>query len=328
MPEDGSTEKSPAAESVPTDAGAATDVAGWLDLLGQIAEEEGSFEAIGKNHHVLFVDDGKTLLVSFESIQSARARPGQMPLAHDIAAARGWSHLCFISDGETWFRDPAVYAHFDALVDDAFFDGYSRILFYGAGMGGYAACAYAVAAPGAQVLALNPRATLDPAQAGWDKRDISRRRLDFTSRYGYAPDMLESAGHVTVIHDSSIPEEAMHAALFRGDFITRLSTPYLGDKIETALINLGILPDLIEAAMKGKLGVEDFAKLWRARRDYAPYLRAILARAEAAGRIRHEKMICRSVTKRLSAPRFAKRLTKLMADETVAKATPVTADTP
>ena len=116
-----------------------------------------------------------------------------MPLGAEHRAAGGWSHLCLIAEGDTWFRDPAVYAYFDRLVDDAFFEDFDHVLFYGAGMAGYAACAYSVAAPGAQVLALNPRATLDPAAGRWDDRDRAARRLDFTSRYGYAPDMLEGA---------------------------------------------------------------------------------------------------------------------------------------
>lgn len=308
-----------AAQQVPTDAAAAIDLASWLDLIGQIGAEEGGFDPVGERHFALFVDDGKTLLVSFETIQYARARPGQMPLAHDIAAARGWSHLCFLANGETWFRDPALYAHFDRLVDDGFFDGFDRVLFYGAGMGGYAACAYSVTAPGAQVLALSPRATLDPAEAGWDSRDRAARRFDFTSRYGYAPDMVEGADHVTLIHDPTLPAEAMHAALFRAPFVTRIATRHLGDRIEPALINMGLLSDLIEAAMARKLTSAHFAKLWRARRNYAPYLRAVLTIAETSGRQKHELMICRSVTRRLNAPRFVKRLARLMATEAAPK---------
>lgn len=302
----------PAADdSIPTDASAAESLAQWRDILTRIGAEEGSFESLGASHVALFVEDGNTLLVSFETMQSARERPGQMPLAHDIAAARGWSHLCLMADGQTWFRDPAVYEFFDAKVDDDFFEGYDRVLFYGAGMGGYAACAFSVASPGAQVLALNPRATLDPAEAGWDRRNRAQRSLDFTSRYGYAPEMLEGAAHATVIHDPTIPDQAMHAALFRAPYITRLSTRHVGERIEWALQNIGVLPDLIEAAATQKLTPSVFATRWRKRRDFGPYLRALLIKAESSGRKGLELMICRSVTRRLNAPRFAKRLARL-----------------
>ena len=303
--------KADADASVPTDASGAESLAQWREIMARIGAEEGWFQPLGPRHVALFVEDGNTLLVSFETMQSARERTGQMPLAHDIAAARGWSHLCLMADGPTWFRDPAVYEFFDAKVDDDFFEGYDRVLFYGAGMGGYAACAFSVASPGAQVLALNPRATLDPAEAGWDRRNRAQRSLDFTSRYGYAPEMLEGAAHATVIHDPTIPDQAMHAALFRAPYITRLSTRHVGERIEWALQNIGVLPDLIEAAATQKLTPSVFATRWRKRRDFGPYLRALLIKAESSGRKGLELMICRSVTRRLNAPRFAKRLARL-----------------
>lgn len=292
-------------------AAAATDRAGWIAALEEMTAEEGYLEPLGPAHFAFFTDAGTTLLVSFETVDAARARPGQMPLGHAVAAERGWSHLCLLAEGETWYRDPAVYAYFDRLVDDAFFEDFDRVLFYGAEMGGYAACAFSVTAPGAQVLAISPRATLNPAQAGWDKRNRGARRLDFTSRYGYAPDMTEGAGQVVVIHDPGVPEEAMHAALYRAPWVTTLKAPLMGGRIDWALGHMGVLAEAMELAMAGRLGSFSFAGLWRRRRDFAPYLQAILDRAEDRGRRGLAIAICRSVTRRLRAPRFARRLEKL-----------------
>lgn len=303
----------PALAGVPTDASAATDRESWLAILASIGAEEGAFDTIGDRHWSFFVEDGPTLLVSFETIETARARDGQMPLAHDIAAARGWSHLCLIADGATWYRDAAVYADFDRRVDEGFFDDFDQVLFYGAGMGAYAACAFSVTAPGAQVLALAPRATQDPALAGWDARDRAARRLDFAARYGYAPDMLDGAGHVTLIFDPLVREDAMHAALFRAPYVSRLPVRLAGDRVEANLVAMGVMPDLIEAAMSGTLTEARFATLWRNRRNYGPYLRVLLAKAAAMRRPALEILICRSVTARLRAPGFAKRLAVLTA---------------
>lgn len=285
--------------------------AAWIAKMEALTEESGYFHTLGAQHFSFFADEGSTLLVSFDTVAAILAREGQLPLAQPHAAARGWSHVCVIADGQTWFRDPAVYAYFDRLVDETFLEEFDTVLFYGAGMGGYAACAYAVSTPGAQVLAINPRATLDPGQALWDKRDLGARRLNFTSRYGYAPDMLDGAGRATVIHDPTLPEEAAHAALFRADHITRLSVRHLGDTAETGLVHMGSLPELLDAAMAGSLTPGLFAQIWRNRRAYGTYLRILLNKAEAAGRPGHEAMICRSVTRRLRAPRFAKRLAQL-----------------
>ena len=285
----------------------------WLARIDSIGEDKGYFQTVGRHHWALFVDESPTLIVSFETIEQIRARNAELPVAHGIAAKHGWSHLCLIADGATWYRDPALYGYFDRLVDDAFFEDFDRVLFYGAGMGGYAAAAFAVTAPGAAVLLINPRATLNPAQTGWDRRDMPARRLDFTSRYGYAPDMIEGAGKVFVLHDPTSPVDAMHAALFHAPFVTPLKARLLGDRLDWALGHMGLLEGLIEAAVEDRLTPAAWAAVWRKRRDFGPYLRALLHRSAEAGRTRHEAMICRSVNSRLHAPRFRKRLAELEA---------------
>lgn len=306
-------DQNPASSQVPTDAGAASDAASWLAAIAAIAGEEGSFETIGPRHWAFFVDDGTTLMVSFETIVEARGREGQMPLAHDIAASHGWSHLCLIADGETWYRDQDVWDYFDRLVDDAFFDGYARVLFFGSGMGAYAAAAYSVTSPGARVLLISPRATLSPAVASWDDRHKPARRLDFTSRYGYAPDMVEGAAQVVMILDPTVAEDAMHAALFRAPHVRQLHARHAGSRIEWTLANFGRLADVIEAAMKGTLNTASFAQIWRTRRNFGPYLRRLLSIAAANRRTRHEVMICTSVTQRMNSRFFSKRLASLSA---------------
>jgi hypothetical protein len=305
----------------PADVDLATDLQGWLAALDKIGDERGYFQALGDKHWALFIDESPTLIVSFERAEDIRKRPDQLPLGHELAKAKGWSHLCLIADGETWYRDKRVYGYFDRLIDDAFFEDFDQVLFLGSGVEGYAAAAYSVAAPGAKVMAISPRATLLPEVAGWDHRSIRARRLDFTSRYGYAPDMIEGAGRVFVIHDPETREDAMHAALFRSEHVTHLHAPRLEGKVDWALAHMGLLQPLIDQAVEGTLDRISFAKLWRARRHFGPYLRLMLARTEAAGRPKLELMVCRSVNARLQAPRFRKRMADLLAAEAVAEAT-------
>lgn len=288
---------------------------GVLAMLDRMGEDSGYFEPLGTRHWAFFVDEAPTLLVSFEQLEDIRARPDQLPLGHALAKEKGWSHLCLIADGDTWYRDPRVYGYFDRLVDDAFFEDFDHVLFMGAGVQGYAAAAFAVAAPGAAVLLMAPQATQAPAIAGWDKRMPQARRLDFTSRYGYAPDMVEGAGRVFVLHDPTVPQDAMHAALFRGRHVTHLPCRHLGGRIDWALSHMQILAPLTQAAMDASLTRQRFAVLWRARRNFGPYLRVLLTEAQAKGRTGLEKMICRNVTKRVNAPRFRKRLADILAAE-------------
>ena len=304
------TPHSAAAEAAPA-VNTPLDRAGWCARMDQLTAEEGYFESLGARHYAFLHDDGPILFLSFQPLDRILARPGQMPLGHVIAKANGWSHLCIVSDGDTWFRDPAVYGYFDRLVDDAFFEDFDRVLVFGAGAAGYAACAFSVCAPGAVVLAVSPRATLDPAVAGWDRRNLAARRLDFTTRYGYAPDMTEGAARVFVIYDPLLPENAMHAALFHAPWVTRLPAHHFGDSIENALELTGILPSLLTEACEGRLTAAGFARLWRVRRRFGPYLRGLLRKAELAQRPRLALMVCRSVVRRLGAPRFRRRMTEL-----------------
>ncbi|MEH7826723.1 phosphoadenosine phosphosulfate reductase [Gemmobacter denitrificans] len=280
----------------------------WLARMEVIFEEDGHFDPVGPRHHAWFADQGPTLLVSFESYDSVRARPTQVPGAQAVADDQGWSHLCLIAEGETWYRDPYVYRYFDRLVDDAFFEDFDRVLFYGAGIGGYAACAFSVCAPGATVLAISPRATLNPDQAGWDRRHLSARKLCFTDRFGYAPAMIEGTAQTFVVFDPRQAEDAMHAALLAAPYVHKLRTPFLGDRVESALANMEILPQLLTAAGQGSLTPAMFHQLWRKRRVFGPYLRDLLAANHAEGKHHREVMICNSVIARSGAPKFRRYL--------------------
>jgi hypothetical protein len=135
--------------------------------------------------------------------------------------------------------------------------------------------------------------------------------MDFTSRYGYAPDMTEGTGQVFVIHDPTVVQDAMHAALFNAPWVTHLRTPHLAGRVEWALGHMKLLPRLIEAGVEGRLNADIFAKAWRARRQFGPYLKAVLAAVDTPVHPARALAVCRSVTRRLKAPMFRKRLAEL-----------------
>ena len=267
------------------DASEAANDADWIAIMDQIGDEAGYFETLGPNHHAFLNDQGRILLVSFESMAAIRrAGGGQMPLGYQLAAPRGWSSLTIIAKGETWFRDPTLHGYFDRLIDDGFFEDFDRVVFYGMGMGAYAAAAYAVAAPGCTVLALSPIATLDTEHAGWDRRFPAARRLNFTDRFGFGPDMVEGCGKVFIVYDPANQIESVHAAMFRGAQVTRLPARHVGRDPQAELAQLAILRPLIEAACTGQLDRLRFARLWRKRRDSARYLRRMLGALRTQGK--------------------------------------------
>jgi hypothetical protein len=299
--------------TLPADAGAATSDAEWLALMGRIGADSGHFQPLGARHHAFFVDEDPTLLVTFDTIHNIRTRADQMPAGFAVAREMGWSYLCIIADGETWFRDPAVFAYFDRLVDDAFFEDFNATVFMGADMGAYAACAYSVTAPGATVLAFNPRATMDVERAGWDHRTRAARRIEFRSRYAYAPDMTEGTGQVFAFYDPAVLLDAVHVSLFVGPWVTPVRMPHLAGRTEWAILQMGLMPELLQQAVKGTLSTASFATMWRARRNFGPYLKGILAATEDAGKPMPTMAVCSSVNQRLNAPRFRRRMAELQA---------------
>ncbi|WP_234990236.1 phosphoadenosine phosphosulfate reductase [Roseivivax lentus] len=293
------------------------DYGAWRARLEEIGEETGFFEPLGARHHALFDERGDTLLVSFESFAGITALDEKArPIALPVAEAEDWSLLSVVSKNDTWFRDGAVFGFFDQLTDDGFFDDFDRVVFYGAGPCGYAAAAFSVSAPGAVVVAAQPQATLDPRLTNWDERFTEYRRMDFTDRYGYAPDMLDAALRAYVLVDPRETLDAMHAALFHREGVTRLPMPFMGATLQTALIDMELLGPVLRQAADGTLDALSFARMMRARRDYGPYLRRLLARVEADERLELTRLLCANVASRKSAPRFRRRLRALRRIET------------
>ncbi len=284
----------------------------WKARLAALADENGMSQSLGDKHFAAFIDQGNTLLVTFETMQGIHEFSDlAQPLGFDLVRNLGWSHLCVISDGDTWFRDGRVYGFFDQLIDDGFFEEFTNVVFYGAGPCGYAAAAFSVAAPGSTVVAIQPQATLDPRMSEWDDRFQEMRRLCFTDRFGYAPDMLDAAHQAFVIYDPLEQLDAMHAALFARANVTRLRTRHLGAAVQTRLLDMELLYPILSLAGSGKLTRQKFARLFRARRNSGTYLRRLLARLNAAERPVLTALLCRNVASRLRAPRFRKTLKAL-----------------
>lgn len=275
-----------------------TDLAGlspedWLEALEDVADQYGSYNFLGKGHAATQVTAGSKLLVTFESAQSLIARQKTaLPTGFQHLHEDGWSHLGIFAEEDGWFRHPKIFAYFDRLIDDGYFEEFSDILFYGAHGGAYAAAAYSVAAPGARVLAIRPQATLDPRITGFDQRYRTHRRLDFQSRYGYAPEMIDGAERVYVAFDPLQRLDAIHAALFTKPHMQPLRCAALGPHLDKALDGIGISADLRRSAMMGELTPLAFAKLFRARRVNASYLRRLLKWTENAGKPRLAATVC------------------------------------
>ncbi len=283
----------------------------WLNALKVIGETDGYFTELTDAHAAVFIEQSHDVLfVAFETLFGIRSvSDSGMPLAFDICESRGWSHLSLIAQKQDWFRHKNIWAYVDRLVDYGFFDDFDQVIFYGAGMCGYAAAAYSVAAPGSTVISIAPQATLDRRLTEWDDRFPSTRRLDFRTRYGFAPDMTEAAGAVFVVYDPDEKEDAMHASLFDGD--NTHTVHYRRGRagaIEADLRSMSIIAKLADSAVAGDLDANRFAQIMSARKRHVPYLRALLARVLAEDRPALTRQLCRAVLANQPIPRFKHHL--------------------
>jgi len=281
----------------------------WCERLHEVAGEDGFAEPLGDSHAAVFIENKPILLVTFETFASVKeTSDAAQPLGWQMMDALGWSHLCLASNGETWFRDRHVYGFFDRLIDDGFFEEFDQVIFYGAGSCGYAAAAFSVASPGARVLALQPQATLDPRVTEWDDRFRHMRRVDFTSRFGYAPDMLDAAEHAYIVYDQEQDLDAMHAALFTRSNVTKLRVRFFGLELQAMLLKLQVLYRMLAQISAGKFTAANRARLLRARRADPAYQFNLLRHLQS--RERHGLVIhlCRYVLERRNARPFRKAI--------------------
>ncbi|WP_342075430.1 phosphoadenosine phosphosulfate reductase [Yoonia sp. SS1-5] len=284
----------------------------WFAQIDDICEDFGFFEQLGCTHFAGFLEAGNKLLVTFENVEDIRAHnPDAEPRGFAYARHDGWSHLAIFSMSRSWFRDRAVYDFFDRLSDDAFFEDFETVVFHGANECGYAAAAFSVVAPGATVIALSPQATLDASVAGWDHRYRAHRRLDFQSRYGYAPDMVEGADAVFIAYDPHEPMDAIHAGLFRNSNVALMPAPLLGRQLARSFDRMGIHDVMIKLAMDGSLDKKRFAQLLRARRYDEPYMRNLTRQLVAQGHRDLACVICEYMLRRGQNAFFTKTLSGL-----------------
>ena len=281
----------------------------WISQLQDLTDEDGYTESLGDRHAAIFVENKPVLLVTFETHQTIQSTlPKAQPLGWQMVQALGWSHLCLVSDGETWFRDPCVIGYFDRLVDDGIFEDFDQVIFYGAGACGYAAAAFSVAAPGAKVVVVQPQATLDPQFAEWDNRFSHMRRVSFDDRYGYAPDMLDAAQSALVLYDPEITEDAMHAALFTGSNTMKYRVRFFGANLEQSLIRMNVLLRILAQASANKLTHHNLSALFRVRRKDRQYLFNLLKRVTRDNRNHLTYWLSRNVLKQHEGPQFSKAL--------------------
>ncbi len=281
----------------------------WRDELAQMGADHGFYEDIGSQHTALFVRRGKTLIVTFENLDHVYENSEErMPWGFNFVESRGWSFLGLMAHDWTWYRDEDVFDFFDRLRDEGFFKGFDNVVFYGASMGAYAAATFSAAAPGATVIAISPQATLSRDIAGWETRYVKAWKRDFSSRYAYAPEMVKSADKMFLFYDPTYQLDAMHTALFQSPNVQKFKCRFLGHRIASFWISLGLLKTIIEDSVDGTLTQDAFYKMMRARRESPRFQRELLTRLKDAKRHGLLIKLCEWVLAGRGAPKFRQEM--------------------
>ncbi|MGB8813174.1 MAG: hypothetical protein WCC57_08310, partial [Paracoccaceae bacterium] len=208
------------APSAPT-----ADDGSWASIAATLAGPDGFFRDNGM-HSFLHIPRGNTLVVTFDNLDIAMTkRDDRRPWGFSFIEKQGWSMLGVMANGWTWYRDPWVWDQFDTLAATGYFKQFKRVVFYGASMGGYAACAFVAACPGADVLAISPQSTLDKTLVPWETRYHTAWDRDFSGKYGDATTASHAASRVTLLYDPYEPLDAGHANRFTHPNVTKLRTP-------------------------------------------------------------------------------------------------------
>lgn len=259
------------------------DDGGWAAIARDLAGAHGFYRA-NASHSFLFIPRGPVLVVTFDNLDLAMGkREDRRPWGFSFVEKQGFSMLGVMANGWTWYRDPWVSDQFDQLAASGFFAGFDRVVFYGASMGGYAACAFSGAAPGADVVAISPQSTVDRRVVPWETRYKTVWDADFSGKYGDAALVSGSARRVTLLYDPFEPLDAGHANRFTLPNTLKLRANLMGHRLGSSLLQMGILTPIILEALGGTLTEAGFYRLLRARRGFPRYQRELFHRLVAHG---------------------------------------------
>ena len=256
---------------------------GWADVARGLAGKDGFYRETPE-HSFLYIPRGETLVVTFDNLDIAMTkREDRKPWGFSFIEKQGWSMLGVMANGWTWYRDAWVSDQFDELAASGFFKGFKRVVFYGASMGGYAACAFVAACPGADVVAISPQSTLDRRLVPFETRYKTAWGRDFSGPYGDAAEASKAAGRVTILYDPYEPLDAAHVARFTGGNVVALRAPLMGHRLGSSLHQMGILSAVTLGALNGTLTEGEFYRALKARKGFVRYQRELFKRALAKG---------------------------------------------
>ncbi|MCR8826423.1 hypothetical protein NTA49_07730 [Photobacterium sp. TY 1-4] len=260
--------------------------AGHFRATQATAEAQGGWTRNLHRHRAVYVPRGPLLLVSFDTMDAHLNPAPRRPWAWDLAETAGWSHLGLMTGPRNdWYRQRAVFDFFDGLCDSGFFHRFDDVVFYGSSMGGFAACTFVAAAPGARVVAISPQSTLLRTCVPFERRyPMGLRHGDWEDpRYLDAAGCLQLVRSAVVLVDPCHAVDAAHVARLPDTRLAVLRCPHMGHRIPHHLAQMGGFGGLMREVIEGQGDRRGFARHLRRRKVSASYHKALIKAALARG---------------------------------------------
>ncbi|WP_299280320.1 hypothetical protein [uncultured Tateyamaria sp.] len=235
-------------------------------IAAKATEPDGFVHPMARHVAMYFPRSTKRLVVSFDNVMSRAAPRPHFPWGANFVDRMGASHLgLMMASPDDWFRHADVWAFFDGLRDDGFFESFDEVIFYGSSMGGYGALTFAKAAPGARVVAMVPQTHLDPSVVPFETRyDAGFARGKWFGPYLDAVDGARAASVVYVLYDPHFGPDAAHVARLDPANLVELRLPWSLHHSGPILSKTGRMNDVLEAAFDGTLTATSFRAMVRA----------------------------------------------------------------
>ena len=256
----------------------------WYAELPESDRSEDFHQHVGEAEILLCEREATQLIISFGLSEDTDHPELDWPAHTDrLARTKGWSHLAIIAPKGTWFRDADLIKTLEQLRDLGFFKRFKNVALFGAAHpgGGFAALAFAPLCSGATVIAFDPQSTLRPSSVPFEDRFEPQASSHWARPFSDASRALTDTSRAYVAYDPYCRHAAQHIARLPAKRITPLHAYGLVDDIGVALRRLGLLDDIVTAAVEGTLEPDAWYAALRKRRDLYVYRRGMESHLEA-----------------------------------------------
>lgn len=234
---------------------------------------------IQTEHYFLDLCDcgGGPLVVTFEPAGAPRERPdGSRPgWGATYLYRKGVSHLAIKPKVVDWYRRGGLIEAITEMRERDEFAPFSRIITYGASMGGYGALAFAGVLGADAVIALNPQSTLNRKLVPWENRYGAATREDWQGPLMDAALECGAARDVYVVVDRWFDIDRKHIDRLPRHNLHVLNVPFVQHRMPAHLVAMKAANMLVEGVITDSFDATQFRRAVRARRDLKKYFNVL-----------------------------------------------------